>query len=161
VGVQTPILAAARTKSQRTGGSKSTGLLACSQDYDSVTKVIGPQGDTLAVGHHILAINAGALSDTVRITAVAPADTVRWVRFHPDGLVFLPTADGWSALLYTNYSDCGVATSDTLRVAQVTDSLAILAYLKTYVRSKKNPWSQSKQYVVGLLQHFSNYAVAW
>jgi hypothetical protein len=161
VGVQTPTLIAARAKSQPTGKSKSTGLVACSQAYDSVTKVIGPQGDTLRVGNHILAIHSLALSDTVRITAVAPADTVRWVRFHPDGLVFQTTADGWSALLYTNYRDCGVATSDTLRVAQVTDSLAILGYLQTYVQRKKNPWSQANQYVVGLLQHFSNYAVAW
>jgi hypothetical protein len=161
LGVQTPSLAAARATSQRTGTSKSTGLVACSQPYDSVAKVIGPRGDTLQVGHHILAINALALSDTVRITAVAPAGTVRWVRFHPDGLVFQPTTAGWSALLYTNYSDCGVATSDTLRVAQVTDSLAILGYLQTYVLRKKNPWSQATQFVIGLLQHFSNYAVAW
>ena len=159
LGVQTPTLVAARAKSQPT--SKSTGLVACSQAYDSVTKVIGPQGDTLQVGHHILAIHSRALSDTVRITAVAPADTVRWVRFQPDGLVFQPTADGWSALLFTDYKDCGVATSDTLRIAQVTDSLGILEYLQTYVQSKKNPWSRANQFVVGLLEHFSNYAVAW
>jgi hypothetical protein len=161
VGVRTPALAAARALSVATATGKSRGLLACSQAYDSVTKVIGPQGDTLRVGQHILAINSLALRDTVRITAVAPADTVRWVRFHPDGLVFQPTADGWSALLFTNYTDCGVTTSGTLRVAQVTDSLAILGYLQTYVRLKKNPWSQANQFVVGLLQHFSNYAVAW
>ncbi len=159
LGVQTPTLVAARAKSQPT--SKKTGLVACSQGYDSVTKVIGPQGDTLQVGDHILAIHSGALSDTVRITAVAPADTVRWVRFQPDGLVFQPTADGWSALLFTSYRDCVVATSDTLRIAQVTDSLGILEYLPTYVLSRKNPWSRANQFVVGLLEHFSNYAVAW
>ncbi len=159
LGVQTPTLVAARAKSQPT--SKKTGLVVCSQEYDSVTKVIGPQGDTLQVGDHILAIHSGALSEAVRITAVAPADTVRWVRFQPDGLVFQPTADGWSALLFTNYKDCGVATSDTLRIAQVTDSLGILGYLRTYVQSKKNPWSQANQFVIALLEHFSNYAVAW
>ena len=87
--------------------------------------------------------------------------TVRWVRFRPDGLVFQPTGDGWSALLYTNYTDCGVSTSDTLRVAQVSDALSILGYLQSYSKIKKNLWSQGQQYVVGLLQHFSNYAVAW
>ncbi|OLC47950.1 MAG: hypothetical protein AUH68_00360 [Gemmatimonadetes bacterium 13_1_40CM_4_69_5] len=164
MGLQAPTLAAARSKdttSTASTTSKKTGLVACSQTYDSVTKVIGPLGDTLQVGHHILVVHALALTDTVSITAVAPADTVRWVRFHPDGLVFQPTADGWSALLYTNYKDCGVPTTQTVRLAQVSDSLAIEGYLPTYVQSRKNPWSQANQYVIGLLQHFSNYAVAW
>ena len=164
VGLQAPTLAAARSKdttSTASTTSKKTGLVACSQTYDSVTKVIGPLGDTLQVGHHILVVHALALTDTVSITAVAPADTVRWVRFHPDGLVFQPTVDGWSALLYTNYKDCGVPTTQTVRLAQVSDSLAIEGYLPTYVQSRKNPWSQANQYVIGLLQHFSNYAVAW
>jgi len=164
VGLQAPTLAAARSKdttSTASTTSKKTGLVACSQTYDSVTKVIGPLGDTLQVGHHILVVHALALTDTVSITAVAPADTVRWVRFHPDGLVFQPTVDGWSALLYTNYKDCGVPTTQTVRLAQVSDALAIEVYLPTYVLSRKNPWSQANQYVVGLLEHFSNYAVAW
>jgi len=164
VGLQAPTLAAARSKdttSTASTTSKKTGLVARSQTYDSVTKVIGPLGDTLQVGHHILVVHALALTDTVSITAVAPADTVRWVRFHPDGLVFQPTVDGWSALLYTNYKDCGVPTTQTVRLAQVSDALAIEVYLPTYVLSRKNPWSQANQYVVGLLQHFSNYAVAW
>ena len=161
MGVQAPTLLAARSQPLSQSTSKKTGLVPCSQAYDSVTKVIGPRGDTLQVGHHILAIHSLALSDTVRITAVAPADTVRWVRFRPDGLVFQPTADGWSALLYTSYKDCGIALNETLRVAQVTDSLGILGYLRTYVQSKKNPWSRANQFVVGLLEHFSNYAVAW
>src|SRR5947208_13126912 len=166
VAVQTLTLEAARSKdttstTNTSTTSKKTGLVACSQTYDSVTKAIGPLGDTLQVGHHILVVHALALTDTVSITAVAPADTVRWVRFHPDGLVFQPTVDGWSALLYTNYKDCGVPTTQTVRLAQVSDALAIEVYLPTYVLSRKNPWSQANQYVVGLLEHFSNYAVAW
>ena len=166
VAVQTLTLEAARSKdttstTNTSTTSKKTGLVACSQTYDSVTKVIGPLGDTLQVGHHILVVHPLALTGTVSITAVAPADTVRWVRFHPDGLVFQPTVDGWSALLYTNYKDCGVPTTQTVRLAQVSDALAIEVYLPTYVQSRKNPWSQANQYVVGLLEHFSNYAVAW
>ena len=141
--------------------SKKSALLACSQAYDSVTKVIGPKGGAFPVGPHYVFVDSLALQDSVRITVVAPADSVRWVRFRPDGLVFQTTVDGWSALLYTNYKDCGVPSSDTLRIAQVSDSLRVLGYLKTFVRLKKNPWSQGTQFVVGLLQHFSNYAVAW
>ena len=93
--------------------------------------------------------------------AVAPADTVRWVRFQPNGLVFQTGKNGFPAIIYTTYKDCAVSLSDTLRIAQVSDSLSILAYLRTYVQSKKNAWSQANQYAVGLLWHFSNYAVAW
>jgi len=169
VGVQTPALRAARAsnKPQPTGTSNKTGLVACSQTYDSVTKVIGPGGDTLQVGHHILWVDTQVLSAPVTITAVAPADTVRWVRFQPDGLVFPPSsadlANGLSAgaILYTSYKDCGLPTSDTLRVAQVSDALAILGYLQTWSQVRRNAWSQANQWVAGVLPHFSNYAVAW
>src|SRR6267143_1822664 len=63
-------------------------LVPCSQSYDSVTQVIGPVGGLIAVGHHFLWVDSLALTGPVSITAVAPAGTVRWVRFQPDGLVF-------------------------------------------------------------------------
>src|SRR5438093_4350438 len=85
-----PSLQAAKVTSS--GGSSKIGLIVCSQTYDSVTKVIGPRGDTLQVGNHILWIDSLVLSVPVAITAVAPADTVRWVRFRPEGLVFPPSA---------------------------------------------------------------------
>jgi hypothetical protein len=164
LGVQAPSVLAARAKDP---GAKKTGLVACAQTYDSVTKVIGPTGDSLRVGNHILWIDSLSLTEAVTITAVAPAGSVRWVRFQPEGLVFQPgfyaNANGLSAgaALYTSYKNCGVALSETLRIAQVTDSLGIVAYLQTYVLTRKNPWSQANQYVAGLLPHFSNYAVAW
>ena len=106
-----------------------------------------------------------ALRDTVRITAVAPADTVRWVRFRPDGLRFRTNGAGWSALLYTSFKDCGVPTRDTLRIAQVTDSLAVIRYLappdSTWIKVRKRSWSKGNQYVAGVLHHFSQYAVSW
>ena len=146
-------------------GTKGSGLVACAQTYDSVTQVIGPAGGLIAVGHHFLWVDSMALSDTVRITAVAPADTVRWVRFQPDGLRFRTNGAGWSALLYTTFKDCGVPTADTLRIAQVTDSLSIIRYLappdSTWVRVRKKAWSQGNQYVAGVLHHFSQYAVSW
>lgn len=167
LGVQTPALMA-RVKAQSTGGgTNKTGLVACSQTYDSATKRFGPLGDTLRVGAHILWVDSLSLTDTVTITAVAPAGSVRWVRFQPEGLVFQPgfyaAAYGVNAgaALYTNYKDCGVPTADTVRIAQVTDSLSIMGYLQTWSQVKRNAWSQGQQWVVGLLPHFSNYAVAW
>ncbi len=160
---------AARVKTTSIGGGANTdtGLVVCSQTYDSASKVFGPRGDTLHVGPHVLWVDSLSLTDTVTITVVAPAGSVRWARFQPEGLVFKPgfyaTAQGVNAgaALYTNYKDCAVALSATLRIAQVTDSLSILGYLQTWVQAKKNSWSQGNQYVVGLLPHFSNYAVAY
>jgi len=145
--------------------TKGSGLVACSQTYDSVTQVIGPAGGLIAVGRHFLWVDSMALRDTVRITAVAPADTVRWVRFRPDGLRFRTNGAGWSALLYTSFKDCGVPTADTLRIAQVTDSLSIIRYLappeSTWIKVRKKAWSKGNQYVAGVLHHFSQYAVSW
>jgi hypothetical protein len=141
-----------------------TGLLACSQTYDSVTQVVGPAGGFIVVGSHILWVDTMALADTVRITAVAPADTVRWVRFEPDGLQFRTNGAGWSAVLFTSFKDCGVPTSDALRIAQVTGSLQVISYLDPaaiWIKVRRNAWSQGNQYIAGVLNHFSQYAVAW
>jgi len=136
------------------GYTKPSGLVVCSQSYDSVTQVIGPKGGYLAVGSHYLFVDSLVLTKPVTITAVAPAGTVRWVRFQPDGLLF-PTnrVDGWGAILYTNYQDCGLTTTASPRLAQISDGLGIVTYLQTYVKNT--------QYIAALLPHFSNYAVAW
>jgi hypothetical protein len=143
---------------------QGSGLLYCPQSYDSVSQVIGPQGGMIVVGPHVLWVDSLVLRDTVRITAVAPADTVRRVRFQPEGLQFpanpahgLPTG----ALLYTRYKDCQTIPSQTVRIAQVDDSLNIIGYLQTVSVGKKKPWSQGNQYVFGWLPHFSSYAVSW
>src|SRR5881396_3643851 len=144
--------------------TKGVGLVACAQTYDSVTQVIGPAGGLIAVGHHYLWVDSMALSDTVRITAVAPAGTVRWVRFQPDGLQFRTNGAGWSAVLFTSFKDCGVPTSDALRIAQITDSLQVIRYLdpaSIWIRVRRNAWSQGNQYLAGVLNHFSQYGVAW
>lgn len=149
------------------GGTTKTGLVKCMQTYDSVTKVIGPRGDTLKVGNHILWIDSLVLADTVTITAVAPADTLRWVRFQPEGLLFPPNSVDLSyglnagALLYTNYKDCGVPSGDTVRIAQITRDKAILGYLQGWFKVKRNSWSQAQQWTAGQLPHFSDYAIAW
>ena len=166
VSLLRPVLEKVGTTSS-TATSSKTGLVHCGQTYDSVTKLIGPRGDSLRVGPHIFWVDSLVLSDTVRITAVAPTDTVRWVRFRPEGLRFPPNVVGASvgmssgALLYTNFKDCGTPLNATLQIAQVSDSLTILGYLQTFVQTRKNSWSQANQYVIALLPHFSNYALAW
>jgi hypothetical protein len=185
VDLQTPALLADRSnvRSQPTGHGKATGLLVCSQTYDSATQVIGAaggylRGGYLRLGTRMLFVHSRAPTHPVRITAVAPADTMRWVRFQPDRLVFQTSparhygradqprqrfgdVDGWGTILYTGAKDCGAPLSDPLRIAQVTDSRTILGYLTTFVRTKRNPWSQANQYIAAVFPHFSNYAVAW
>ena len=147
---------------QLKGGTKPNALVACSQTYDSVTQAIGPLGGMIAVGPHYLFVDSLALTSTVSITAVAPAGTVRWVRFQPDGLVFqTDTKTGYPAVIYTDYTGCSVPTTSTVWIAQVSDALGVLGYLQTYVKFNKHPWSQGTQYVAAVLPHFSNYAVAW
>ena len=144
---------------------KGAGLVACSQTYDSVTQVVGPAGGLIAVGHHYLWVDSAALADTVSITAVAPADSVRWVRFQPDGLQFRTNGAGWSAVLATTFADCGVPTVDTLKIAQVNDSLKVIRYLgapdSTWIQSTRRRGVRQIQYVAGVLRHFSQYAVSW
>jgi hypothetical protein len=142
-------------------GTSTGSLLSCPQSYDSVTQVIGPAGGSLMVGPHILSVNALALTTKVRITAVAPAGSVRWVRFQPDGLVFQTVAGGWGAVLLTSYKGCAVPTGTTPRIAQVNDARSILQFLPSSVTLSPTLLSLTTQYAVGVLQHFSNYAVAW
>ena len=129
--------------------------------YDSVTQTIGPAGGVVAVGHNWLVVPRGALREAVSITAVAPSDTVAWVRFQPAGLRFLSTVR-----LVLTYDNCRVPNGTTPRIALVTDSLRVIDFLASGVASPgdnrltKGP-KEGQRRVVGELQHFSNYAVAW
>jgi hypothetical protein len=125
--------------------------------YDSVTQTIGPKGGEIAVGRNWLLIPQGALRDPVRITAVAPSDTVAVVRFQPEGLRFLYTAQ-----LVLTYDNCLVPRTATPRIALVTDAFRVLQFLASGVASPgDNRLMKGHRRVVGQLQHFSNYAVAW
>src|SRR2546422_7099513 len=61
--VPTPALQASRSNPSPAPSSsgKHSGLVVCSQTYDSVTQVIGPKGGTFAVGPHYLFVDSLAL----------------------------------------------------------------------------------------------------
>jgi hypothetical protein len=127
------------------------GLIRCTPlAAVSVTQTIGPEGGTLSVGAHQLAVPPGALLTPTTITAVAPADTVNEVRFSPEGLVFqLP------ATLWMSYGNCDLAGNPGPKeIVYATDELNILEHLP----SSDDPLSRT---VIAPLQHFSVYAVAW
>ena len=102
----------------------------------------------------------GALKEPVSITAVAPSDTLALVRFQPEGLRFLTTA-----YLVVAYDNCRVKRTVTPRIAHVTDALDVIEFLPAVAASPDDPRFKkvhdARQRVVGELQHFSNYAVAW
>ncbi len=127
------------------------GLLTCSPlAYDSVTETVGPDGGTIDVGPHALAIPAGALAVPTTITAVVRSDTVNVVRFQPQGLQFDRPAS-----LTMSYANCGLLGSLAPKeIAHTTDELEILSYLP----SVDAPAART---VTGQLQHFSDYAIAW
>ncbi len=127
------------------------GLLRCSpQPYDSVTRVIGPEGGTIEVGENSLVVPAGALAAPTAITAVAPSDTVDLVRFQPQGLVFRTPAS-----LTMSYENCDLhGVGLARRIAYVGDSLEI-------VQSLASSDDEHTDATTTRLQHFSGYAVAW
>jgi len=116
----------------------------------SVSQVVGPSGGTLAVGPHSFIVPAGALSSWVRITAVAPSDSVNRVHFRPEGLTFKKPAS-----LTMSYANCkGAGSLLKAQIAYTDDLLQILYYVPSV------PDYPSKT-VTGQIDHFSDYATAW
>jgi len=128
--------------------------------YESVTQTIGPEGGVLEVRRNWLVVPRGALKEPVSITAVAPSDTLALVRFQPEGLRFEKTA-----YLVVAYDNCRVKKSVTPRIAHVTDALDVIEFLPAVAISPDDPRFKKvrngHQRIVGQLEHFSNYAVAW
>jgi len=144
------------------GGLNEDGdsLVSCRPlPYDSVTRTIGPAGGFIEVRHNWLVVPRGALSAPVTITAVAPSDTVAMVRFQPEGLRFQTTA-----MLVLTYDNCRVPKTVTPRIALVTDALDVIGFLTpatVSVHDHRFMKGRKGRHVIGELQHFSNYAVAW
>src|SRR5207247_9543459 len=142
------------------------GLISCTPlPYDSVTKVIGPEGGWLVAGGHVLLVDSRALSSRLTITSVAASDTLNLVRFQPEGLRFKRGTHGIGALVATNLDNCNVHPNQVLHIAHVSDSLAILDFLQsptgcdTLIVIKYKTYLGSL-WIAGLLRHFWNSAVA-
>lgn len=149
----------------------ATNLVKCSPfPYDSVSQVIGPAGGWFVVGANVLWVDSLALSAPVTITAVAPSDTIRRIRLHPDGLVFKVGTHGLGAVVGTNLDNCTLRHNALPRIAYVTDALTVVEYLASpapavdsliVMRFKVDSTGWTPYWAFGALRHFSNYAVAW
>jgi hypothetical protein len=131
---------------------KNTGLLSCSPlPWAWAAKTIGPAGGVINVGVHTLTIPAGALSEPVTITAVAPSGTVNHVEFWPEGLQFQK-----SASLTMSYANCNLLGSlAPKRIAYTSTDLSKIFY---YLLSIDDLLGKK---VTGKVDHFSDYAVSW
>jgi hypothetical protein len=125
-------------------------LLRCEpRPYDGDAAIIGPDGGTLRLGEHQLAIPKGALTREELIIAEAPTSSLVDVEFSPEGLMF-----GRPAELTLSYKGCDVPADIDL----------VLAYLGWGNRVLELPPSQDRRNlskVVGEVGHFSQYAVAY
>ena len=165
VGPGIPGLLAGRVK------ATAPSFVQCSPvPYDSVSQVIGPAGGWFVVGANVLWVDSLALSAPVQITAVAPSDTIRRVRLHPDGLQFSTGKHGLGAVVATNLNNCKLRKNTIPRIANVTDSLALVEYVDSpaaavdsmlVARFRTDSGGWTPYWAFGALHHFSNYAVAW
>ena len=124
-------------------------LLLCSeQRYEKTTKRVGPKGDKIGVGRHVLTIPAGALSKNVTIVAEQLTGSVNSVRLSPDGLRFAKPAR-----LRLEYRNCA-SIRPKKRVAYTDELLRVLELPP----SEDYP---EYEYVTAEIDHFSRYAVAY
>lgn len=125
-------------------------LLRCEpRPYDGDAAIIGPDGGALHVGEHQLVIPKGALTREELIVAEAPTSSLVDVEFSPEGLTF-----GRPAELTLSYKSCDVPAASDL----------VLAYVGWGNRILELPPSQDRKdlsKVVGEVEHFSQYAVAY
>ena len=126
-------------------------LLQCAPlPSSSSTVVIGSDGGSIAFGPHLLVVPSGALSAPVAIKAEVVPGTVNSVRFQPEGLRFAK-----SAALTMSYRNCsGLGMLLPKKIAYTSELLSILELLQSVDLS-------GEKQVVGKLNHFSRYAVAY
>jgi len=124
-------------------------LLRCEpRQLEGDAAIIGPEGGTLHLGDHELVIPRGALSEETVISGRAPTSSLVDVEFEPEGLQFQRPAR-----LTLSYKNCDAPAGNLL-----------LAYLGIGNRILELPASRDDRAnteVIGEINHFSRYAVAY
>jgi hypothetical protein len=136
-------------KKAKKSGPLDVELLRCEpRRLEGDAAIIGPEGGTLHLGDHELVIPRGALSEETLISGRAPTSSLVEVEFEPEGLQFQRPAK-----LTLSYKSCDVPAGDLL-----------VAYLGAGNRILELPASsdlRSYSEVIGEINHFSRYAVAY
>lgn len=115
---------------------------------------IGPRGGHIEVAHNKLEIPAGALSETVHITASVSDDDRAFVSFAPSGLVFRKPAR-----LVIDVHDCDLKSGPKEKherpyVVYVDDDDRIVERIEGKELKRKHA-------IAAPIRHFSGYAIAW
>jgi hypothetical protein len=141
-------------------GIGQAALLVCTpQPHLMKSAWIGPKGGEIKVGKSEFKVPSGALDVSTLITMELPADSVRSVRFSPEGLTF--KSGRWPELKL-DYAGCPKPKKnkgkggggDKVKVAYVTEQLEILQVLPS-ADDSVNTDVQAK------LKHFSRYAITY
>lgn len=130
-------------------GNLRKDLLRCEPEKREVQmKMIGPRGGKISVGRHELIIPAGALEQTIPITATVISGPVAEVEFQPHGLQFAVPVQ-----LNMNYEHCLVPQGWEQSIVYLDNGFRIL-------ESRPSFDDDELREVSAWLDHFSGYAVA-
>ena len=125
------------------------GGTTCATHLTSVSSgVFGPQGGTLTFGTSRLIIPAGALRDTVTISATIPNGDANRVEFAPHGLVFAKAAG-----LQLDTSGCSI-DDQAPNVVYLSETGEVLETIEAV-------YDPHWRTIAATIWHFSGYAIAF
>lgn len=128
----------------------SAPLVRCQErDGGFAESDIGPGGGRVVIGRNRLIVPAGALSQTVHITATVPEAGYAIISFQPEGLVFEK-----AVRLVIDASRCAIPDGSTPDVVYINKAGEIVE--RIHGSSNGEP-----QTVTAPIHHFSSYALAW
>lgn len=113
------------------------------------SEVFGPSGGTLTFGSSRLIIPAGALRDTVTITATIPDGDANRVEFQPHGLEFAKPAG-----LQLGTAGCAVDEQLVPNVVYLSETGEVLETIEAV-------YDPHWQTIAASIWHFSGYAIAF
>ena len=140
-----------------TSGAAPAAFLVCTaQPAAAGSAWIGAGGGEIKVGANEFKVPEGALDSLTFITMEVPSDTIRSVRFGPEGLTFKP---GALPELKLDYKGCPKQDhkgkgGDQAKVVYVSENLEILQVLPTADDSLNED-------VHANVEHFSRYAISY
>ena len=138
-------------EAKKNGGIYSSEFLSCEpREFAGDAEIIGPEGGSIQLGSHKLEIPKGALDREVLISGEAPVSDRVEVELQPHGITFARPAE-----LTLDYSSC---------IQPPNWANVFIVYLDNQENVVEVTVSRDKKgikEVVGDLEHFSRYAVAW
>jgi hypothetical protein len=133
-------------------------LVCAAQPYAADSAWIGPNGGEIKLGKTEFKVPRGALHELTLITMELPSDTIKSVRFSPEGLTFNPVA---LPELKLDYKGCPKQSNkgkgnagDKVKVVYVTEQLEVINAL-TSLDDDLTETVQTN------LKHFSRYAITY